>query len=220
MPSGTTSPCSPRRAGRATSSTAAGRSTRAPREVVAIGLRCRSRAGAGSGCRSARGRRRARARRRRLRGRPRLRAGDAEPVVSALRDGKALAVASFLSAKRLGYPPGKAQRERLLGRVDALVARPTASPPRPPCASPATTRSSRWASTPSSSGRPRRSACRRVGAARAPARQGGDPDAPRAPDWRMLVLRTRPLAGRPYVPRELASRVSARTLRAGEPARR
>ena len=33
----------------------------------------------------------------------------------------------------------------------------------------------------------------------------------------MLVLRTRPLAGRPYVPRELASRVSVwRTLRAGE----
>ena len=36
------------------------------------------------------------------------------------------------------------------------------------------------------------------------------------PDWRMLVLRTRPLAGRLYVPRELASRVSVRTLRAGE----
>jgi phosphatidylinositol alpha-mannosyltransferase len=40
----------------------------------------------------------------------------------ALRDGKALAVASFLSARRLGYPPGKAQRERLLGRLDALIA--------------------------------------------------------------------------------------------------
>src|SRR5205085_8996306 len=40
----------------------------------------------------------------------------------ALRDAHALAVASFLSADRLGYPPGRAQRERLLGRVDALVA--------------------------------------------------------------------------------------------------
>lgn len=40
----------------------------------------------------------------------------------ALRDTKALAVATFLSADRLFYPPGKAQRARLLGRVDVLLA--------------------------------------------------------------------------------------------------
>src|SRR4051794_27506688 len=40
----------------------------------------------------------------------------------ALRDAEALAVATFLAPERLGYPPGKAQRERLLGRLDALVA--------------------------------------------------------------------------------------------------
>src|SRR5207302_1458911 len=40
----------------------------------------------------------------------------------ALRDAQALAVASFLSSERLGYPPGKAQRDRLLARLDALVA--------------------------------------------------------------------------------------------------
>src|SRR5438105_9018472 len=40
----------------------------------------------------------------------------------ALRDAQALAVATFLSPDRLGYPPGRTQRERLLGRVDALVA--------------------------------------------------------------------------------------------------
>ena len=40
----------------------------------------------------------------------------------ALRDAQALAVATFLSPERLGYPPGRAQRERLLGRIDALVA--------------------------------------------------------------------------------------------------
>ena len=40
----------------------------------------------------------------------------------ALRDARAFAVATFLSPERLGYPPGKAQRERLLGRIDALVA--------------------------------------------------------------------------------------------------
>src|SRR5438552_2745265 len=40
----------------------------------------------------------------------------------ALRDARAFAVATFLSPERLGYPPGKAQRERLLGRLDALLA--------------------------------------------------------------------------------------------------
>src|SRR5918992_4793013 len=40
----------------------------------------------------------------------------------ALREARALTVASFFSAERLGYPPGKAQRERLLARIDALVA--------------------------------------------------------------------------------------------------
>src|SRR5438093_12995568 len=40
----------------------------------------------------------------------------------ALRDAHAFAVATFLSPERLGYPPGRAQRERLLARLDALVA--------------------------------------------------------------------------------------------------
>src|SRR5256714_13328667 len=39
----------------------------------------------------------------------------------ALRDAEALTVASFLNAERLGYPPRRAQRDRLLGRIDALV---------------------------------------------------------------------------------------------------
>lgn len=40
----------------------------------------------------------------------------------ALRDSGALTAATFLSPERLYYPPGKAQRERLLARVDALLA--------------------------------------------------------------------------------------------------
>src|SRR5437899_12646634 len=40
----------------------------------------------------------------------------------ALRDAQAMTVATFLNAERLAYPPGRAQRERLLGRLDALVA--------------------------------------------------------------------------------------------------
>ena len=40
----------------------------------------------------------------------------------ALRDSRALSVATFHSPDRLGYPPGKKQRERLLSRIDGLTA--------------------------------------------------------------------------------------------------
>jgi predicted metal-dependent phosphoesterase TrpH/glycosyltransferase involved in cell wall biosynthesis len=40
----------------------------------------------------------------------------------ALRDSEALGVASFFSPERLGFPPRRALREKLLGRIDALIA--------------------------------------------------------------------------------------------------
>jgi predicted metal-dependent phosphoesterase TrpH len=40
----------------------------------------------------------------------------------ALRDSHALGVATFFSPERLGYPPGRIQRDRLLARIDALLA--------------------------------------------------------------------------------------------------
>ena len=40
----------------------------------------------------------------------------------ALRDTSALTVATFFSAERLAYPPARTRRERLLGRLDALLA--------------------------------------------------------------------------------------------------
>src|SRR5206468_764667 len=40
----------------------------------------------------------------------------------ALRKAESLAVATFFSPYRLAYPPGRAQRERLLGRIDQLLA--------------------------------------------------------------------------------------------------
>src|SRR5436190_907941 len=40
----------------------------------------------------------------------------------ALRDTGALAVATFSSPNRLGYPPARSQREKLLARLDLLVA--------------------------------------------------------------------------------------------------
>ena len=40
----------------------------------------------------------------------------------ALRDTDALTVATFSSPERLSYPPARSQREKLLGRLDALLA--------------------------------------------------------------------------------------------------
>ena len=40
----------------------------------------------------------------------------------ALRDSEALGVATFFSPERLGYPPRRALREKLLSRIDALLA--------------------------------------------------------------------------------------------------
>src|SRR4029077_2454351 len=40
----------------------------------------------------------------------------------ALRDTDALTVATFSSPNRLSYPPARSQREKLLGRLDALLA--------------------------------------------------------------------------------------------------
>ena len=40
----------------------------------------------------------------------------------ALREAESLAAATFFSPERLSYPPGRAQRERLLGRLDVLLA--------------------------------------------------------------------------------------------------
>jgi predicted metal-dependent phosphoesterase TrpH len=48
--------------------------------------------------------------------------GLPSPSYLALRDSGALTAATFFSAERLGYPPARAQRERLLARLDALVA--------------------------------------------------------------------------------------------------
>ena len=40
----------------------------------------------------------------------------------ALRDSDSLGVATFASPNRLGYPPARSQREKLLARLDALIA--------------------------------------------------------------------------------------------------
>jgi predicted metal-dependent phosphoesterase TrpH len=131
----------------------------------------------------------------------------------ALRDAQALTVASFFSEERLAYPPGRAQREKLLARIDALVAA------TPQVAEAAALRFP-GDYTVLSDGvdldlfRPRRK--RRLivlewrpleaQLARSAVRMMRE-----LPGWELALLRTRPLTTRPYVPRPLLDRVSVRS---------
>ena len=135
----------------------------------------------------------------------------------ALRDARAFAVATFLSPERLGYPPGKAQRERLLGRIDALVATSEATAE----AAVARLSGDYRVITPGVDlvcfhpGRKRRLVVLewRPGEralTRAVVRALGA-----MPGWELVFLRTKPLAGRPALPRSLRGRAHVRTLRDG-----
>jgi predicted metal-dependent phosphoesterase TrpH/glycosyltransferase involved in cell wall biosynthesis len=136
----------------------------------------------------------------------------------ALRDAQALAVASFLSPDRLAYPPGRAQRERLLGRIDALVA---GSELAAEAAAERFPGDYRILSEGVDSERFRPGPKRRLivaewrpterAAARAVVRMLAELEG-----WELVLLRTKPLTSRPYVPRALVDRVSVRTGRDGE----
>ncbi len=130
----------------------------------------------------------------------------------ALRQARTIAVASFFSPERLGYPPGRAQRERLLGRVDALLA---ASSETAAVASLRFPGDYRVVSPGVDTSRFQPGAKRQLivlewrglerPLARAVIRILAE-----LPGWELVLLRTRPLSGRPYVPRRLAGRVRSR----------
>jgi predicted metal-dependent phosphoesterase TrpH len=136
----------------------------------------------------------------------------------AVRDSHALTVASFLSAERLGYPPGKAQRERLLGRLDALIASSEeiaeAAAERLPgdyrIVSPGVDlelfRPGRKRNLVVYEWRPAERAL-----ARSVTRALRE-----LPEWELVLLRSKPLSGRPTVPRTLRGRARVRTLRDGQ----
>jgi predicted metal-dependent phosphoesterase TrpH len=133
----------------------------------------------------------------------------------ALREAAALSVATFFSAERLAYPLGKAQRDRLLARVDALIAT------TPEVAEAARARFpgdfriiSRGVDTSLFS--PARKE-RRIVLEWDPAERPTARAVIRAlddlPGWALLLLRARPLSGRPSIPRRLRERVRVRTAR-------
>ena len=131
----------------------------------------------------------------------------------ALRRAPSLTVATFHSAERLAYPPGRKRRERLLARVDALTATSdgvlAAAQERFP---------GDYVRLPVGVDerlfRPGPQARRFVVEWRADESERASA-ALRAleglPGWEVVLLRTRPLAGRPYIPRRVRGRVHART---------
>jgi predicted metal-dependent phosphoesterase TrpH/glycosyltransferase involved in cell wall biosynthesis len=136
----------------------------------------------------------------------------------ALRETRALTVATFTSPERLIYPPARTRRERLLGRVDVLLAT------TPAAAEAAATRfpgdytlvspgvdlglyADGGTKLPRIVLEWRGSAERAL--AKAVIRTLDElPDA-----WQVSVLRTKPLMGRPFVPASLRERVTVVTAR-------
>jgi predicted metal-dependent phosphoesterase TrpH len=131
----------------------------------------------------------------------------------ALRDTRSLAVATFFSPDRLGYPPGRTQRKRLLARIDALLSTSVGT------ASAADVRfPGEYHIVPlgvdtgvfAPGDKRKLAVCEwRV----------GERALTRAvisvfkelPDWELVLLRTKPLSGRPSIPLSLRDRVRVRT---------
>ncbi len=135
----------------------------------------------------------------------------------ALRETDALTVATFVSPDRLTFPPARTQREKLLARLDALVAlseraRDAAAERFPgdyrllsPGFDPRQVRATNKSKTIIVELRPNE---RAVG--RAVVRVLRE-----LPGWEAVLLRTTPLDARPAIPRDLAARVHVRTARDG-----
>jgi predicted metal-dependent phosphoesterase TrpH len=135
----------------------------------------------------------------------------------ALRDAQALTVATFLSAERLGYPPGKAQRDRLLGRLDALVATSEETAEEASARFPGHYRIVSEGVDPElfRPGRKRNLIVLEWRPNERALLRGVFRALEELPDWELVLLRTKPLAGRPTIPRALRDRVHVRTARDG-----
>jgi len=133
----------------------------------------------------------------------------------ALRDAQSLAVATFVSPERLGYPPRRSLREKLLGRIDALVA---LSPEAAEAAAVRFPGDYRVLSPGVDVELFRPGAKLRLVAVEL--HPGALPLARAAlrslrelPGWELVFLRTKPLSARPGVPLALRGRVHALTVR-------
>ena len=135
----------------------------------------------------------------------------------ALREAESLTVATFLSPERLAYPPGRAQRERLLGRIDKLLATSVETAEAAAERFPGDYRvipEGVDTSLFEPLGKTKLIAIEWLPTDR-PLARAALHELDELPDWRIVFLRTKPLTGRPYVPRALLGRVETRTARDG-----
>src|SRR5919205_3938288 len=135
----------------------------------------------------------------------------------ALRDAHALTVATFVSPERLAYPPGKAQRERLLARLDALVATSEETAEAAAERLPGDYRVVTPGIDPElfRPGRKRRLIVYEWRPTERPLARAVARALRNLPEWELVLLRTKPLSGRPTVSRGLRGRAHVRTLRSG-----
>ncbi len=133
----------------------------------------------------------------------------------ALRDTDALAVATFASANRLGYPPARSQREKLLARLDALIAlsddvRAAAEERFPGDYHVVSPGVDTDLFTPA---RKQKTIVVELRPNERVVARGIVRTLRELPGWDVVLLRTRPLIARPAIPRDLAGRVHTRTER-------
>jgi predicted metal-dependent phosphoesterase TrpH/glycosyltransferase involved in cell wall biosynthesis len=130
----------------------------------------------------------------------------------AVRSSQTISVASFFSPDRLGYPPGKAQREKLLGRIDALIASSEEMAAAAGERFPGDYRIVSPGVDPDlfRPGTKSRLIVLEWRGLERPVARGVIRMLDELPGWELRLLRTRPLSGRPYVPRRLAARVHSR----------
>ena len=131
----------------------------------------------------------------------------------ALRDSTELTAATFFSTERLAYPPGRAQRERLLGRLDALLATNEETVEAAKVRFPGSYRLvpvgvdlDLFAPT-----RKRNTIVLEWRQTERPLLKALVRELTAHPEWHLVLLRTRPLGGRPTSPRALRGRVHVRT---------
>lgn len=133
----------------------------------------------------------------------------------ALRDSEQLGVATFCSPERLGYPPRRSLREKLLGRIDALLAMSQVTAAAAAERFPGDYRvlSPGVDTDLFRPGKKRKLIAIELHSASLPVARAALRSLKELPGWEAVLLRTKPLSARPGIPIVLRDRVSVRAGR-------
>jgi hypothetical protein len=129
----------------------------------------------------------------------------------ALRDAGALTVATFFSAERLSYPPARNRRERLLGRLDALLATSEETAEAAAERFPGRYELVPLGVDPIENANKRKLVVLEWGPTERPLLRALARELVAQPEWELAILRARPLGSRPPLPRALRGRARVRT---------